>query len=386
MLRKYSLRDFNFKLCIFLLVLSTLGVLLVGSADSTLQTKQMLGVIGGFVIMLVIAFFDYSWVLHFAWVIYALNLILLGSVLVMGAVSHGATRWVQIGGSNGIQFQPTELSKILLILFFAMYIMKHEKDLNSLWTILKAVVLAAIPLGCIAVQPDLKNTITITMVFCIMMYVGGIAYKTIGRILLIVVPLGLVAFILITQTDLPILSDYQKERIMTFLDPNNDEYTESARQQNNSIVAIGSGQITGKGLNNKDGITSNNGNFVSEVQNDFIFAVAGEELGFVGSFAIIVLLFLIVFECIRTGMRAKDLAGQIICTGVASIVAIQSFINICVASGLLPNTGTPLPFVSYGLTSLISLYIGMGFVLNASLQRKKYPAVFLNEESSRRAA
>ena len=372
MLRRYRIRDINFILIISLAVIGFIGVMLVGSADETLQTRQALGLVAGIVIMLFVAFIDYSWVLNFYWIIYVLNLGLLGWVVIMGRVTNGASRWMSIGGENGIVFQPTELSKILLILFFSMFLMKHENDLNTLATIVKAVILMALPVGLVAAQPDLKNAITLTILFCIIMYAAGLSYKVIGKVLLIVVPLFLVVFVLITQTDLPILDDYQKERIMTFLEPDNEEYSESANQQNSSVTAIGSGQLTGKGLNNSNAASSNKGNFVAETQNDFIFAVAGEELGFVGCCAIIILLFLIVMLCIITGNKAKDLAGRLICTGTASLVAVQSFINICVATGLMPNTGTPLPFISYGLTSLISLFVGMGFVLNVGLQQRRF--------------
>ncbi len=372
MLRRYRIRDINFILIISLAVIGFIGVMLVGSADETLQTRQALGLVAGIVIMLFVAFIDYSWVLNFYWIIYVLNLGLLGWVVIMGRVTNGASRWMSIGGENGIVFQPTELSKILLILFFSMFLMKHENDLNTLATIVKAVILMAVPVGLVAAQPDLKNAITLTILFCIIMYAAGLSYKVIGKVLLIVVPLFLVVFVLITQTDLPILDDYQKERIMTFLEPDNEEYSESANQQNSSVTAIGSGQLTGKGLNNSNAASSNKGNFVAETQNDFIFAVAGEELGFVGCCAIIILLFLIVTLCIITGNKAKDLAGRLICTGTASLVAVQSFINICVATGLMPNTGTPLPFISYGLTSLISLFVGMGFVLNVGLQQRRF--------------
>ena len=160
--------------------------------------------------------------------------------------------------------------------------------------------------------------------------------------------------------------------MMTFFEGDEEEYSESAIQQRNSITAIGSGQLTGKGLNNNEVSSSNRGNFVAELQNDFIFAVAGEELGFIGCFIIILLLFLIVLQCLLTGRKAKDLSGTLICSGVASMIAIQSFINICVATGLFPNTGTPLPFVSYGLTSLFCMYMGIGFVLNVGLQNRNY--------------
>ncbi len=372
MLRQYRLRDYNFILLILLFLICTFGVLLVGSAEASLQKRQLLGCVAGAVIMIILSFVDYSWILNFYWIIYVINLGLLVYVFLSGKSAKGAARWIEIGGANGFVFQPTELAKILLILFFAMYFMKHENDLNTFRTIVKSVILIAIPLFLIFEQPDLKNTITIGILFCVLIYVAGISYKIIGRILLVVVPLTVGVFLLITQTDLPIIDDYQKDRIMTFLDPENDEYSDAVIQQNNSVTAIGSGQLRGKGLNNSEVSSSNKGNFVAEIQNDFIFAVAGEELGFIGCFCIILILFLIVFMCILTGLRAKDLAGKILCCGVGAVVAIQSFINICVATGLFPNTGTPLPFVSYGLTSIMSLFIGMGFVLNVGLQRKRY--------------
>jgi rod shape determining protein RodA len=134
------------------------------------------------------------------------------------------------------------------------------------------------------------------------------------------------------------------------------------------MMAIGSGQLWGKGLNSNTISSVKNGNFIAEPQTDFIFTIVGEELGFVGSCAVVILLFLIVLECLSVARKAKDIAGMIIATGMAGLVGFQSFVNIAVATGLFPNTGVPLPFVSYGLTSLVSLYIGMGFVLNVRLQ------------------
>ena len=137
-------------------------------------------------------------------------------------------------------------------------------------------------------------------------------------------------------------------------------------------MAIGSGQLTGKGLNNNTTTSVKNGNYILEPQTDFIFAIVGEELGFVGCCLVIGLLLLIVVQIILIGMKAQNLAGRLICCGVAAQIGIQSFINISVATGIFPNTGIPLPFVSYGLTSLVSMYIGIGFVLNVGLQPKKY--------------
>ncbi len=372
MLKHYKLKDYNFRLIFFLVLLSGIGVMLVNSAEPSLRNRQMMGVICGIILMVIVSLMDYSWILNFYWVIYAVTIGLLLLVAILGHTAGGATRWLTIGGDNGFQFQPTEIAKILLILFFAMYLMKHAEDLNTLKTILKAVFLIAVPLILIVLQPDLKNTITITIIFCLLMFAAGLKYKIIGGVLLVTVPLALLALFLITQTDLPIVQDFQRNRIIAFFNSEDDAYSEDRMQQENSVMAIGSGQLTGKGLNNNEVSTANNGNYVAEIQTDFIFAVAGEELGFVGCFVIILLLFLIILECMRTGSRAKDQSGALICTGVGALVAVQSFINIGVATGILPNTGTPLPFVSYGLSSLLSFYIGMGFVLNAGLQHRTY--------------
>ena len=219
----------------------------------------------------------------------------------------------------------------------------------------------------------MKNTIMILALFCILIYIAGISYRIIGGTLLIAIPLMIIFLIIVVQPDQKLIQDYQRNRIMAFLYPENEEYSDDIEQQNNSRTAIASGELIGKRLSGDESVTSvNDGNFVSENQTDFIFAVAGEEYGFVGCSVIILLLLLISAECIRMSLRAKDLSGKIICCGMGSVVALQSFLNICVATGMGPNTGTPLPFVSYGLSSLISLYIGMGLVLNVGLQSSAY--------------
>ena len=366
MIRQYKLQDYNFRLIIVLMALTSMGVLLVGSADPSLQKKQFLGMVLGLIVMVIVSLIDFSWILNFSWIMYGGNILLLLLVKVMGTDANGAQRWLSIGG---FQFQPTELAKIILILFFAKFFMDHEEDLNTLRTLVKAVVLIAIPLSLILSQPDLKNTITVAILFCIMIYVAGLSYKIIGSILLIAVPMAIVFLFIVVQPDQKLIKDYQRDRIMAFLNSEDDAYSDDVLQQENSVTAIGSGQLTGKGLNNKEVASANKGNFVSENQTDFIFSVAGEELGFIGCTAILLMLFLVILECIRVSLRAKDASGKLICCGVASLVGIQTFINIAVVTKILPNTGTPLPFVSYGLTSIVSLYIGMGLVLNVGLQK-----------------
>ena len=366
MIRQYKLQDYNFKLIIVLMALTSMGVLLVGSADPSLQKKQFLGMVLGLIVMVIVSLIDFSWILNFSWIMYGGNILLLLLVKVMGTDANGAQRWLSIGG---FQFQPTELAKIILILFFAKFFMDHEEDLNTLRTLVKAVVLIAIPLSLILSQPDLKNTITIAIIFCILLYIAGLSYKIIGSILLIAVPMAIVFLFIVVQPDQKLIKDYQRDRIMAFLNSEDDAYSDDVLQQENSVTAIGSGQLTGKGLNNNEVASANKGNFVSENQTDFIFSVAGEELGFIGCTAILLMLFLVILECIRVSLRAKDASGKLICCGVASLVGIQTFINIAVVTKILPNTGTPLPFVSYGLTSIVSLYIGMGLVLNVGLQK-----------------
>lgn len=366
MIRQYKLQDYNFRLIIVLMALTSMGVLLVGSADPSLQKKQFLGMVLGLIVMVIVSLIDFSWILNFSWIMYGGNILLLLLVKVMGTDANGAQRWLSIGG---FQFQPTELAKIILILFFAKFFMDHEEDLNTLRTLVKAVVLIAIPLSLILSQPDLKNTITVAILFCIMIYVAGLSYKIIGSILLIAVPMAIVFLFIVVQPDQKLIEDYQRDRIMAFLNSEDDAYSDDVLQQENSVTAIGSGQLTGKGLNNNEVASANKGNFVSENQTDFIFSVAGEELGFIGCTAILLMLFLVILECIRVSLRAKDASGKLICCGIASLVGIQTFINIAVVTKILPNTGTPLPFVSYGLTSIVSLYIGMGLVLNVGLQK-----------------
>ena len=367
MWRQYKLKDYNFRLIIWLVTLSTLGVLLVGSAEPSLQGRQLAGVMLGLSIMFIISLTDFSWIMNFYWIGYGFNILLLLLVIVLGYNAGGATRWITIAG---LRFQPVELTKIILVVFFSKYLMENENDVNKPRMILRTAGLIGFPLILVFLQPDLKNTLTITVIFSILYYVAGLSYKIIGGVLTVIIVLGFGFMAIVTQPNQHLIRDYQRQRIMAFINSDLDEYNDDRTQQNNSVTAIGSGMLTGKGLNNSDVSSANKGNFIPEVQTDFIFAVAGEELGFLGSAGIIILLLLIVLECLITSRKAKDLSGKLLCCGIASIVAIQSFINIGVATRMLPNTGTPLPFVSYGLTSLVSLYIGMGMVLNVGLQTR----------------
>ena len=382
MLKQYKLRFYNFRLIIFLLAISLIGVTLVGTAAENLKSKQFVGVILGLIIMVILSLMDYSWIMNFQWFMYGFNIIMLIVVRIAGSSANGAARWIGIGS---FRFQPTELSKIILIVFFAKFFMDHEENLNTLKTLATSAGLLAVPLVLILEQPDLKNTLTVIVIFCMMIYIAGLSYKVIGGALLISVPLLIIFLSIVVQPDQKLLKDYQRSRIMSFLYPENEEYSDNIEQQKNSKTAIASGELVGKRISGDDSTASvNEGNFVSENQTDFIFAVAGEEYGFIGCTTIVLLLLAISFECIRMSLRAKDLSGKILCCGMGGLIALQSFINICVATGMAPNTGTPLPFVSYGLTSLVSLYIGMGLVLNVGLQSSAYNKEIMKKELDRK--
>jgi cell division protein FtsW (lipid II flippase) len=366
--KSYHIRDYRFNLIILVMALSVIGVLAVGSAKAVNQPKQMFGVALGLIIMVIVSLIDYVWIADFYWLIYIFSIVILGAVLLIGDNVNGATRWIDLGFTT---FQPSELAKILLIIFFAKFISEHIDDINDAATLVKYAVLCGVPLFLIVVEPNLSTTICTTLVLCLLIYVGGLSYRFIGTVILILVPTAVIFLSIVVQPNQIILKDYQQARILAFLEP--EKYaSDEGYQQKNSVMAIGSGQLTGKGLNNNTTTSVKNGNFILEPQTDFIFAIIGEELGFMGSCIVIALLLLIVIQCILIGTRSQNLTGKIISCGIGGLIGIQSFINIGVATQLLPNTGVPLPFVSYGLTSLVSLYIGIGLVLNVGLQPKKY--------------
>ena len=364
MFENYHFKKYDILLVLLCIAISLLGIVFIKSADESYVKHQQEGLIMGVIMMVIISFISYTFVLKFYWFMYALSIIMLVAVRLFGDSGGGAQRWFEIGG---IRFQPSELVKILLILFYAAFIMKHKDTINTVRMILACVILIIPPTALIFKQPDLSTTIMIISIFAVVMFVGGVSWKLIGGAFLIGVPSFVLALRYLMREDVHIIKDYHKGRILAWLYP--DEYASTeAYQTLNAMTAIGSGQLSGKGINNNVVASVKNGNFISAAHTDFIFAVIGEETGFVGCCIVIGLLFLISIICILIARRAKDTAGQIIAAGMGGLVGIQTFINIGVVTGLLPNTGLTLPFVSYGLTSLVSLFIGMGFVLNVKLQ------------------
>lgn len=368
MFRQYRLRNYSFPLMAACILLASVGITIIGSAQSSYQNRQTLGLVIGLVLMLVLSLVDYTFLLHFRWIFYTGGCLLLAAVLLMGRNIGGATRWIIIGG---VQFQPSDLMKLVLILFFAGFFAHYENQINTLKIIILSLILIGIPILLILREPDLSTSIATVSVFCVIIFAAGLSMKIVLGVLAVGVPAALIFLNRLLNGKSSVERNYQVYRILAWLHP--EEYPQYSQQQQNSIIAIGSGQLFGKGLNNNAVNSVKNGNFISESQTDFIFAVAGEELGFAGCVLIVLLELFIGILCIRIALRARDKSGSLICIGMGSLVIIQSCLNIGVTTGLVPNTGITLPFVSYGVTSLVTFFAGIGICINVGLQpRKEY--------------
>ena len=340
MIKHYRIRDYDFKLIFFVVALTIIGIMAIGSAKESVQTRQIAGFVFGLFLMFVLSLFDYSVILRFYWLLYIANIVLLILVSEMGETKNNAQRWLNI---FGIQFQPSETAKILLILFFAQLIMRHQDKMGKLKFIMACTAMFAVPLWLIYDQPDLSTSIMVVILFCVIMFVGGLHWKYIITVLAIAIPAFIILLSIVLQPDQELVKPYQQRRILAWIDP--EEYADTeAYQQLNSEMAIGSGQLYGKGYKTNEISSVKNGNFIAEPQTDFIYAVIGEEFGFVGGCSVIVLLIFISIECIMVARRAKDLAGTIIASGIGTLIGFQGIINIAVATRVIPNTGIPLPF------------------------------------------
>ncbi|MBQ9606057.1 MAG: rod shape-determining protein RodA [Lachnospiraceae bacterium] len=360
---RYSIRNYNFALVLAAIALSMYGIVVIGSAKESVQSHQIQGFVLGLCVMLVVSLISYRFLLKFGWVYYVLAVGLLLLVEFFGESVNNAKRWLVVAG---VQIQPSEAAKILLILFLAAFISKREDKLNTVPILLIVVILMAVPVYLIQDEPDLSTSIVVLVIFAAMLYVGGLSYRIIGALAAVAIPVLIIGIFLVLQPNQEIIETYQQTRILAWLQP--DKYQDTAGyQQQNSIVAIGSGRLKGKGYKTNEVGSVKNGNFISEPQTDFIMAVAGEELGFAGCVLMVLLFAVITALIIHVGRRAPDLSGTLICAGVACHIGFQSFANIGVATGLLPNTGLPLPFISYGSTSLVSLLAEIGLVLNVGL-------------------
>ncbi len=360
----FSFRHLDFILLALVLTLNAIGIAAIGSAEHDLQSKQFYGMLLGIGVMLLVSAVDYREVIKFSWLFYLVCVVLLALIFTpLGVNRDDATRWIKLG----ITLQPSEFAKILLILFYAKFIMTYRVRMKRYMWIGLGVLLALPPVLLVYKEPDLSTTAMICLVIASILFVCGLSYRLVIGILVVSIPSAIVFISLVIQEGSTLLENYQRNRILAWLHP--EDYADSlAYQTMNSIMAIGSGQLLGKGYNTNEISSMLESGYISESQTDFIFTVIGEEFGFIGGSVVLILLALITIRCYYIAKNAKDTAGTVIATGVGTWIGFQGFINIAVATGVLPNTGLPLPFVSYGLTSLLSLYLGLGFVLNVRMQ------------------
>jgi rod shape determining protein RodA len=272
----------------------------------------------------------------------------------VGSEVNGAKAWIRLPA--GFQIQPAEIAKISIIIGIAMLLSErtHNSDQPTNQDVLKALGVAAIPILLILAQPDMGTVFIISASVVTMLAVSGAPSRWIVGLILLAIIGGFVA------TKAGVISDYQVKRLQSFVDPNADSQG-AGYQLRQARITVGSGGLIGTGLFNGP---QTNGRFVPEQQTDFIFTVAGEELGFLGSGLIIILLFIILMRGFGIARRSTDPYGTLVCTGVVAWFAFQIFENIGMTLGLMPMTGVPLPFLSYGGSSMFANLIGFGLLQN----------------------
>ena len=332
--------------------------------------KQGVFLLIGLVLMVAAANVDYEYFSQFYIPIYILNILLLLAVLFLGTNSNGATRWIAIGP---LTIQPSEFAKVIMIFCLAKVITMRQKSVNDLSTILYLCGFTAIPLVLIQKQPALSASLVLVAIFCIELSIAGLDWRIIRNVLVVIVPIvALILFDVSRENPLftdKIFAQHQFNRILSFVDPSRD--ASLYYQTEKSISAIGSGQLTGKGLFHG---TLNQLSYLPEPHNDFIFSVIGEEFGFMGCIFVLAVLLFIVFRCILIAISARDTFSQLLAAGIAGMFAFQTFVNAGVATGILPNTGMSLPFVSYGGSSMWTNMIAIGLMLN--IRKKETKSLF----------
>lgn len=379
-IKQYDWKQYNVSLLCVVIVLcmiSAFSVYLAGGEDKGMgyMKGQIAGMIMGLIIIAVLSLIDYHFICRFVYIYYLVALAMVAATKTSLGTTNGtqATRWIELAG---ITFQPGELMKITLILTLAFMFTKIQKKKNQLLNMVPMMILTAIPAALIADQPDWSSALVCVFVLIFMIFMAGLSYRIIFPFVLLGIPLGLFAFWYIQQPGNLVfpkgMEDYHYRRIMAWLHPETDVTGDINYQQNYSIRSIASGKIYGKYLQDGGGpANSRDYSIVSVRESDFIWSVIGEEFGFLGCCLILLLLAMVIFKCITVARKSQDYLGKMIAVGVASMYMFQIFTNISVATMIFPNTGLPLPFLSNGLSSMLSSMIGIGLIMNIGIQPAK---------------
>ena len=350
------------------LLLSGIGFMMIGAATASTREavgldptfflqRQLLAFALGLVSAIAITLFDYRTYRAWSVVGYVLALVLLAGVLVAGREINGAQAWFVIGP---FQFQPSEFAKVAMILVLAAHFHEYREEALGLRALVEALAFAAFPMLLILLQPDFGTFIVFVCIVFGILLMAGVHV----RYLFALVGMGISAIAAALQ--LGIVKQYQLDRLTAFLDPENSDALGAAYNVLQAQIAVGSGRFFGQGLGQG---TQTNAGFVPENQTDFIFTVVGEQTGFFGSLLMLAIFGVLIWRGLRIAATSRDTFGTLIAAGVISVFAFQLFINVGMAIGIMPVTGLPLPFISYGGTSLIASWIMIGLLQNVHMRR-----------------
>jgi rod shape determining protein RodA len=342
---------------------ATRGALLAQGEDPHLYVKkQALFVFLGVIVMVLVALLDYRRLEPLATPLYILSLLALLGVFVVGHTAQGAARWFTLGP---LQLQPSEFAVVAVIIAIAAYCDRRTEEGLAWRDVFKLLVMAGIPIVLIMKQPDLGTAIIMLIVLLVMLAVAGLPLR-----ILVLLLVG-VALVAVVATEAGLLHSYQIARLTTFLNPNststNPNVVSAIYILTESKNAIGSGGLLGSGL--LHGAQTNLG-YVPEEQTDFIFAGVGEQLGFVGASGLLALLGVIAWRVLRAAGKSRDVFGRLLCTGLFAFVAFSVFQNAGMTMGIMPITGIPLPFVSYGGTAVLCFFVAIGLALSVGARRR----------------
>jgi rod shape determining protein RodA len=342
---------------------ATRGSLLAQGEDpKTFLKKQGLFVVLGVIVMVVVALIDYRRLEPVATILYWLIILALLGVFVVGSSAQGAARWFSLGP---LQLQPSEFAVLALILAVASYCARRD-DVGLAWRdVFRLLVMAGIPIVLVLLQPDLGTAMIMVIVLLVMLAVAGLPIRILVMLLVATVLVAVVA------VEGGLLHHYQIARLTTFLNPNThstNPYVQSAIYNTQQAKnAIGSGGLLGSGIGH--GVETNLG-YVPEQQTDFIFTAVAEQLGFVGSVGVLALLGVIAWRVLHAAVVSRDIFGRLVCSGLFAFIAFSVFQNAGMTMGIMPITGIPLPFVSYGGTAVLVFFGAVGLALSVGARRR----------------
>ncbi|HEY3263797.1 MAG TPA: rod shape-determining protein RodA [Actinomycetota bacterium] len=367
-LERRPLRHLDPALIVTAAALAVIGILMVYSAThrsllaqgldpAVYLKKQVVFLTLGALVAVLASSFDYRFLKVYAGIVYIASLVLLVLVRTpLGTTVKGSQRWFQV---FGFQFAPSEVAKLALIVMLAAFISELRSSDRTLEDVYRATALAAVPGLLVFLQPDLGTSIVLAAILLGILIVAGARVRHLAVLALTATVLMFGAF------QLHVVKDYQISRLTAWLDAENDP-NGAGFNKLQSEIAIGSGGLTGRGYLRGP---QTNLDFVPEQHTDFIFTVVGEEFGFVGSMVVLFLFSVLIWRAFRIALLSKDAFGTYLAAGIGSMFAIQMFVNVGMTLGIMPITGIPLPFVSYGGSSLLTSAIGVGILLNVHMRR-----------------